>query len=149
MDESESAAGKPHGREPVTFAVVLALTTSVVAGAADGALAKLLAVPLALIVAWAVLLASRRGGRRLDVWGDDRLLALVVLGGALLGGAVVVASLSPKEPSATLVILGPSAVPLRRQAENRPGGTIPERSVGMRPPAVGPTSAHETSASPA
>jgi len=110
MGDDDNPPPSPHGgREPATFAVVLAITATVALGAAEGAVAKLLAVPLALVVAGAVVLASRRSGRRLDIRGHDRLLAVAVVLGALLAGAVVATSLSSDDPSPTVFVVGTSA----------------------------------------
>lgn len=51
MGEGEDVRAGPAGPEPATFLVVLATTATVAVGAAEGALAKLLSVPLALMVA--------------------------------------------------------------------------------------------------
>ncbi|MCW2995913.1 MAG: hypothetical protein JWQ18_3408 [Conexibacter sp.] len=59
QDEEQDRTDRPSP-EPVTWLAAISVTAGLVAIAAEGTLAKFLAIPLAVAVAWALVLVSRR-----------------------------------------------------------------------------------------
>lgn len=85
-----------------------AATGTVAAGAAEGAGAKLLAVPLGVIVAALVVLSSRRDRRRFEPLAGDRKLAALLLIAVVLSVVVVVLSLTSTKKQPVVVVTGRS-----------------------------------------
>jgi hypothetical protein len=90
----------------LTFATALTLTAGVVLGATEGALAKLLGVPLAIVIAFLCVRAAGHHGQPRGAMRDGLLIAGVLVG-VVLSAAVVIASLKaapssgPAPPVAT------------------------------------------------
>lgn len=98
--ESASAHGAPiapvrssTSAQSLTFATALTLTAGVVLGATEGALAKLLGVPLAVAIAYLCVRAATYRGRMRRAIRDGPLL-VAALAGVALSAAVVIASLT-------------------------------------------------------
>lgn len=82
-----------QGQQQLTFTTALTLTAALVLGATEGAVAKALGVPLAIVIAMLCVRAGKhRGSPRAAV--RDRALLLGILAAVALCSAVIVASLA-------------------------------------------------------
>ena len=86
--------------QSLTFTAALTLTAGVVLGATEGALAKLLGVPLAVVAALVCVRAATHHGRMRGALRDGPLVVGVMIGLAL-SAAVVIASLRAAHGSDT------------------------------------------------
>jgi hypothetical protein len=134
QDEKQSRTDRPS-TEPVTWLAAISVTAGLVAIAAQGTLAKFLAIPLAISVAWALVLVSQRQRRRLDPLGRDRKLAAAAGLALLLGTGVIASSLSASE--STTMVLAPGDAPSSGGRAAGPEATA--KSLGGYSPSNRPT----------
>jgi len=122
---------KPGGvGQPVTWLTAVGVTAGVVALVAEGTLAKLLAAPLALAVAWVLVLAGERRGGKPDLLGRDRRMAVAGVLALTLGVGVVIASLGSDRSEVVVAVVttikghSPGGKPARSPGNAR-GGFAP------------------------